>query len=88
MAGAHYNLGFALSKTGRRKQAISSYKQALLLKPDFAEAHHNLAILYLEQGERALALEQYSLLKSIDYELAQKLFAIIYRDKIVNVGGR
>jgi len=37
-------------------------------------------------GERGLALEQYSLLKSLNYELAQKLFAAIYKDKILDAG--
>jgi len=32
-------------------------------------------------------LQQYTLLKAIDYDLAQKLFAIIYKDKILNVDG-
>jgi tetratricopeptide (TPR) repeat protein len=71
------------SKTGRRKQAIGSYKQSVLLKPDLAEAHNNLAILYLRRGERGLALEQHSLLKLINYEMAKRLFAVIYRNRIV-----
>jgi tetratricopeptide (TPR) repeat protein len=87
MAQAHYNLGYVFGKAGRYKQAILSYNQALLLKPDFAEAHSNLAIIYIRRGERALALQQYTLLKAIDYDLAQKLFAIIYKDKILNVDG-
>ena len=85
MATAHFNLGFILRLRGRTRQAIASYKQALLRKPDFAEAHHNLAVLYVERGERSLALDHYTLLKSIDYEMARKLFQIIYQDKILKV---
>ncbi|HEY5401943.1 MAG TPA: tetratricopeptide repeat protein, partial [Pyrinomonadaceae bacterium] len=88
LAEAQYNLGFVFSKKGRAKLAIKSYEQALLLKPDFAEAHNNLAIIYVQQGDRARALEQYTLLKAIDYELAQKLFAMIFKDKILTVGSR
>jgi hypothetical protein len=33
-------------------------------------------------------LEQYTLLKAIDYDLAQKLFAMIFKDKILTVGSR
>jgi len=85
MVVAHYNLGYALTQAHRQQQAIASYKQALALKPDFAEAHHNLALLYYQRGERALALEQYHLLKSIDYEMSQKLFEIIFQDKILKI---
>jgi len=85
MVVAHYNLGYALTQAHRRQQAIASYKQALALKPDFAEAHHNLAMLYLQMGQRSLALEEYHLLQSIDYEMSQKLFQIIFRDKILDV---
>jgi Flp pilus assembly protein TadD len=65
---------------------MESYRQAIKLKPDFAEAYNNLAILYLQRGERALALEQYALLKVLNYEMAEKLFALIYRDKILDAG--
>jgi hypothetical protein len=41
--------------------------------PDFAEARNNRAILFIQPVERALALEQFTLLKALDYELAQKL---------------
>jgi tetratricopeptide (TPR) repeat protein len=85
MALAHYNLGYVLSHAHREQEAIASYKQALTLKPEYAEAHHNLAVLYLQRGQRSLALEQYHLLQSIDYEMSQKLFGIIFRDKILNV---
>lgn len=85
LAVAHYNLGYALSHAHRNEEAIASYKRALTLNPGMAEAHHNLAVLYLEQGQRSLALEQYHLLQSIDYEMSQKLFAIIFHDKILNV---
>jgi tetratricopeptide (TPR) repeat protein len=85
MAVAHYNLGYALTQAHKHQQAIACYKQALALKPDFAEAHHNLAVLYLQRGDRSSALEQYHLLQSIDYAMSQKLFQIIFHDKILNV---
>jgi hypothetical protein len=42
-------------------------------------------MLYLQRGQRSLALEQYQLLKTIDYDMSQKLFPIIFQDKIINV---
>jgi tetratricopeptide (TPR) repeat protein len=84
-AVAYYNLGFALSQAHRQREAIESYQQAVLLKSDFAEARNNLAILYLQRGQRPLALEQYHLLQSINSDMAQKLFEIIFQDKILKV---
>jgi len=48
----------------------------------------NLAILCLQPGERGLALEQYGLLKSINYEMAEKVFALIYKDKVLDARRR
>jgi len=42
-------------------------------------------VLYLREGQRELALEQYAILKSVDPILASKLFDLIYRDKIISV---
>jgi hypothetical protein len=33
-------------------------------------------------------LEQYSLLKQINYDMARKLFAEIYKDKLIDVKAR
>jgi hypothetical protein len=42
-------------------------------------------VLYLERGQRSLALEQYHSLKSVDPEMAEKLFQMIFQDKILKV---
>ena len=70
---------------GRQKQAVELYKHVIQLKPDLAVAYRNLAIIYLERGERGLALEQYQALKLVNYEKAKELFAVIYQDKILDV---
>ena len=46
---AHSNLGNILSKRGRLDEAIASYREALRLRPDFAEAANNLALVFAEQ---------------------------------------
>ncbi|BFG75034.1 tetratricopeptide repeat protein [Paraburkholderia terrae] len=38
----HNNLGNALREHGQLKQAINSYREAVALNPDYAEAHNNL----------------------------------------------
>ena len=42
-AGAHNNLGFALVAQGQLDEAIASYRQALRLRPDYAEAWQNVS---------------------------------------------
>ncbi len=78
-AKAHYNLGNAYAKLGRHQDAVETYKQAIRIKPDFAEAYCNLGITYLMTGDKGSALEEYKILKTLDAELANKLFNLIYK---------
>jgi len=39
---AHFNLGIALARQGRRQEAATHYAEALRLKPDYAEAKRQL----------------------------------------------
>jgi Flp pilus assembly protein TadD len=74
---AHYNLGNAYQRLGRYQDSIESYKQAIRTKPDDTEAHYNLGVTYLLSGDKGLALEEYKILKTLDAELANKLFNLI-----------
>ncbi|MGA8149141.1 MAG: tetratricopeptide repeat protein [Gallionellaceae bacterium] len=47
----YFNRGILLQAQGNLDQAIESYQQALLLKPDFAEAYDNLGTALQEQGK-------------------------------------
>jgi tetratricopeptide (TPR) repeat protein len=40
---AHNNLGSILAKTGRAPEAIAEFEAALRIRPEYAEAHNNLA---------------------------------------------
>ena len=42
---AHNNLGHNIKELGQVDDAVKSYKKALTLKPDYAEAHNNLDIV-------------------------------------------
>ena len=44
------NLGNALRDQGKLEEAIASYRQALRLKPDYAEAYNNLGIALRIRG--------------------------------------
>jgi len=77
-AEAHNNLGLAYLGLGRWQEAIESFKQAIRIKPDYADAHCNLGAAYSINGDKGLALEEYKILKTLDAELANKLFNLIY----------
>ena len=46
----HSNLGVTLKELGRLEEAEASLRQAIALKPDYAEAHSNLGITLHELG--------------------------------------
>ena len=47
---AHNNLGNILQLQGRTDEAVGHFRQALRVKPDFAEAHYNLGYTLQQQG--------------------------------------
>ena len=46
----HYNLGVALISAHEYKEAQEALKNALKLKPDYADAYYSLAMAYEEEG--------------------------------------
>ena len=58
-ATAYNASGLELIKGGKAEEAIASFKQAIKLKPDFAEAHKNLGDLYFQLGEYKKAADEY-----------------------------
>jgi hypothetical protein len=44
------------------------------LKPDYGEAHFNLAVAYVALKDRKGALDEYNLLKTLDPKLADDFF--------------
>jgi tetratricopeptide (TPR) repeat protein len=75
----HTNLGIAFAKLGRYSEAIEACKQAIRIMPDYAEAYYNLGLVYLWANDKESALETYKTLKTLDTELANKLFNLIYK---------
>ena len=53
---AHINLGNALQDLGQLDDAAASYRRALEIKPDYAEALDNLAVLSIAQCQPMMAL--------------------------------
>ena len=55
----HKNLGVALKANGQVDEAIAACRQAIALKPDYAEAHKNLGGLLHGKGELEEAIAAY-----------------------------
>lgn len=63
---AHYNLGIALNGQGDTDGAIAHYRQAVELRPSYAEAHYNLGRLLAQKGQLDEAMVHYEKALEID----------------------
>jgi len=79
----HYNLGNAYAKKGELDKAISQYKQALILKPHYAEAHNNLGSIYSIKGRWDEAIEEIEQALAINpsYAMAHNNLGSAYLNK-------
>jgi tetratricopeptide (TPR) repeat protein len=77
-----------LAESAKYDQAIMFFRRAVELKPNWALAQYNLGVVFLQTNFRAAALVQYSMLKSMDAPLAEKLYAGIYRSKVLLVSSK
>jgi tetratricopeptide (TPR) repeat protein len=64
-ASMYYNLGVAYQAQGNMDAAVASYRNALSLQPDYAEAHSNLGAALQVQGRPDAAIE--SLRRAISF---------------------
>jgi tetratricopeptide (TPR) repeat protein len=64
-ADTYYDMGIALHADGDRSGAIAAYQQAILLRPEFWEAHSNLGLVLHEQGGLDRAAAEYREAKRI-----------------------
>ena len=54
-------LGLALDNQGKRDEAIAEYREAVRLKPEYAEAHNNFGVTLRAQGKQDEATAEYRL---------------------------
>lgn len=73
----HNNLGLAYAASNRIADAVAEFHQAVQLKPDYAEAHFNLGVAYLQLGKKNEARGQQQILAKLKPELAAKLDVLI-----------
>lgn len=80
----YYNLGLALRRLERFEDARSAYKQAVLLKPDFAKAWLNLGYIHAFLEEESLSREAFNKALSIDpdYENAKSALQDLNNNQI------
>ena len=57
LASVHNGLAGALRLLGKRDEAIANWEKAVALDPNFGMAIYNLALAYLEKGDKPKALE-------------------------------
>lgn len=77
-AQTHFNWSRALKNSGSLDLSIKAMLNAVKLKPEWAAAHYELALLYVAAGESESAREQYEILLTLDQGLAEKLAAKLY----------
>jgi protein O-mannosyl-transferase len=73
-ADAYNNLGEAYGGLGHYEEAIKAYKQAIRIRPNFAGTHYSLGLAHLKVGNKTAAMEEYKILKTLNTEMAEKLF--------------
>jgi tetratricopeptide (TPR) repeat protein len=74
--------GFALRETGKHKDAVQSYIDALKINPQLHVAKEYLAVTYLRMGETKPAKQLYAELKKDAPDLAKMLLAEAKRLKL------
>ena len=52
-----FNYGYAMEQLGRPDEAMEKYLQAIRVEPIFIEAHHNVALLYMQKKEFPTAID-------------------------------
>jgi len=82
LGGVYYSLG-------RYDEALRAFELAVIAKPDYANAHYNLAIALKGKGEIEKAIKQMELVLSLvdkesaDYEVAKKELEVLESRKLV-----
>ena len=69
-ATAHYNLALALQESEQLLEASTAMEKAVALTPANARGHYQLGNIYLQRGERELAIESFGRAFRTDPDLA------------------
>jgi tetratricopeptide (TPR) repeat protein len=77
--------GHALYQKKRYAQAVDAFRQGVSIEPDSSIIRYNLAVALESVNDHDGALMQYSLMKTKDTSLADKLYKGLNRNKIIYV---
>ncbi len=77
-----FDMGVAYNAKNLPDEELRAYTKAISVNPKLAPAHYNMALIFLKQGNRKLALQQYAILKSLDTQVAEALFIKVYPQSI------
>ncbi|QEG40858.1 tetratricopeptide repeat protein [Roseimaritima ulvae] len=75
-----YDVGLAdcLRHAGRVDEALFFYRRAIENKPEFAEGHNNLGVVYLERDEDEMALNHFTIASQLGHAEAMHNLAMLY----------
>ena len=78
---ARATLANAYLMNGQVDESIAVSKKVLEQQPEFAVAHNNLAIAYIEKGEYALAIEHCDKARDLGYDVAPQILAELEKQR-------
>ena len=84
-AGIYFDMGITYGFMHMPEEELRAYTDAIRVDPQMGPAHLNIALIFLKQGNRKLALQQYAILKSLDEEAAERLFKKIYPESLEKI---
>jgi type IV pilus assembly protein PilF len=79
---AMYILGLVYLETNNEKAAIEEFKKAIGIRPDYTDAHWELAKAYLRTGQKAKALKHFEVVAEKDDKTERRREALIYIEQI------
>jgi len=80
----HYNLGTALFAKQKNEEAISHFKMAIKLNPDYADAYNNLGNDLRREGKNSEAISHYKMAIKINPDFADaynNLGAVLFAER-------
>lgn len=73
-ADVHYNLAVLYVRLGRQDAAVTSFKEAIKLKPDLAKAHNNLGVALDKLARHDEAMAAFAKAVAVDPRFADALY--------------
>jgi len=81
---AAFNTAVNHAMFGRHQEAIAAYKKAISENPGDAMAHYGLGVVYILTGDYPAAMEESKVLRDVNGEMADKLYALSLEKELVD----